>query len=434
MTLLLGATFKVAAFGREAFIASRFGLSTMTDAYFGLQQLPVTFATFMFGAFALAFTPAYADAHRGVRAVSWLPGLLIYGCLAGLALTAAMFALAHPLLQWFAHGEGGAWNILAILSVSFGPIVCIGIWAGICTARGDNLSAMSMMGLPYLLMTVVLVGLYLAGALNNLSLPISMAAGFALVGLYSLVRIVWSQPWHVDWRAVAQPWMSEAFRGFVRQLSASSVENAGFAVNQVLIVYFIARAGIGAISANNFAMRIGMLGYGLLAEPLCQLAQARLCVAGQRGADLVLRKWLLLAGALILVAAGGLYVIRVPIVRLVYMRGKFTGADVNAVTSILPAWTGYFVVVSINAFVARYLFFVSRGGEYVRRMLLAYLGANALRFVASSRMTAPSIVWCSVLAESCALAVGLRSALRPGRIAESFPVLLAVKPTCTTTP
>ena len=64
LTLLAGGLFKISAFVREAFIAAHFGLSAVTDAYFGLQQFPLTLATFMFGAFALAFTPAYAEAKR----------------------------------------------------------------------------------------------------------------------------------------------------------------------------------------------------------------------------------------------------------------------------------------------------------------------------------------------------------------------------------
>src|SRR4051812_16240869 len=87
-TLSMGAIFKISAFAREAFIASRFGLSSLTDVYFALQQLPITLATFMFGAFALAFTPAYAHEQRRNGEVRWLPGVLLYGALFGFLLTA----------------------------------------------------------------------------------------------------------------------------------------------------------------------------------------------------------------------------------------------------------------------------------------------------------------------------------------------------------
>src|SRR5271165_6367624 len=72
LTLAIGGVFKLSAFAREAFIA----------AYFGLQQFPISLSSFMFGAFSLAFAPAYAKARRS-GTVTWLPGLLVYGCLFG---------------------------------------------------------------------------------------------------------------------------------------------------------------------------------------------------------------------------------------------------------------------------------------------------------------------------------------------------------------
>src|SRR5262245_23650630 len=79
LTLLVSGLFKLAAFVREAFITAHFGLSGVTDAYFGLQQFPLAVSAFMFGAFGLAFTPAYAEAKRRPGGVDWLPGLLLYG-------------------------------------------------------------------------------------------------------------------------------------------------------------------------------------------------------------------------------------------------------------------------------------------------------------------------------------------------------------------
>jgi len=64
ISLATGGIFKVSAFAREAFIAAKFGLSAVTDAYFGLQQFPLALASFMFGAFSLAFIPAYENEWR----------------------------------------------------------------------------------------------------------------------------------------------------------------------------------------------------------------------------------------------------------------------------------------------------------------------------------------------------------------------------------
>src|SRR3954467_9772856 len=129
-TLAAGAVFKISAFAREAFIASRFGLSSLTDAYFSLQQLPITLATFMFGAFALAFTPAYAHEYRRNGSVRWLPGLFLYGLLFGLGLTALTLVASPLLLSLFTTSpDGGTQSTLTILSFCYAPIVAIGICA-----------------------------------------------------------------------------------------------------------------------------------------------------------------------------------------------------------------------------------------------------------------------------------------------------------------
>ena len=117
-TLFAGGLFKLSAFAREAFIAARFGLSTVTDTYFGLQQFPLTLATFMFGAFSLAFTPAYAEARRRSDSVSWLPGLTLYGCLLGALLTVLMLVSAPWLLRLFSSTPSAAsWNTKAVSDV-----------------------------------------------------------------------------------------------------------------------------------------------------------------------------------------------------------------------------------------------------------------------------------------------------------------------------
>ena len=181
LTLGMAGLFKIAAFAREAFIASRFGLSSFTDAYFAAQQFPLILVTFMFGAFSLAFTPAYATEKRQTGRVAWLPGLLAYGGVLGGLLTVLMLGLAPWLLRALNNvpaPQGVA--TLAILSLSFAPVIWLGIWAGVMIATGRNLLAMFVTGLPYLSMTVLLIGLYALGKLDVLSLPVSFLAGLEL--------------------------------------------------------------------------------------------------------------------------------------------------------------------------------------------------------------------------------------------------------------
>ncbi len=414
LTLATSGLFKVAAFAREAFIASHFGLSSFTDAYFAFQQFPLILLTFMFGAFGLAFTPAYAAEKRSQESVAWLPGLLLYGSLFGLLLTMMTVPLAPWLLRGFTStpsAHGGA--TLVILSCAFTPIIWLGIWAGTTLASGHNVRAMFVTGLPYLVMTLLLIGLYTLGKLDDLSLPLSFLAGFVMVGCYALGSLLVREYKKTDLRAVLAVGRLKSFRHFLRHLAASSIENVGFSANQLLLLFFLAQAGTGVVSANACAMRVGMLGFGLLGQPLAQLVQAKLCAADECARRDVFKKWVTAIAGAVIALAMVLYVAREPIASLVYERGKFSGVALSRVVEIMPAWISYCVVSSLNAIVARYLFAAARGGVYVRRQLCAYLTANAVRAALWGHLSAPLIVWCSVVAEGVALLINLRSCWQP---------------------
>jgi peptidoglycan biosynthesis protein MviN/MurJ (putative lipid II flippase) len=333
---------------------------------------------------------------------------------------------AAPFLLHALHTAGTSQvrSTLAILAICYVPILCIGIWSGICTAQGRNLVAMGVGGLPYLVMTLTLFALYVFGRLNNLSLPISMTAGFGLIGLLSLVCILRSEPFSASAASLVHVWRLPEFRAFLRQLGASSIENGGFAANQLLMLYFLSRVGTGAVSANNCAMRIGLLGFTLLASPLALLVQARLCAAEDKERPALFRRWMLVVGGGVLLLALTLLVFRFPVIRIIYMHGKFQGSELQQVAELLPAWLGYLIVMSANAIVARYLFIREQGGMYVRRQLAAYGVANLARIMVAGSAGPASIVWCSVVPEAFVVVLNLRAcAAGAGTPREMVPAL-----------
>jgi putative peptidoglycan lipid II flippase len=411
LALGLGALFKLSAFGREAFITARFGLTSVTDAYFALQQFPVTAAMFMFGPFARAFTPAYAEACDRDGRASWLPGLILYTGLIGLACTLLSFLFAQQILHAFTRSD--SWPTLAVLAICYVPIVFTGLRTATWNSHGWNLRALTLAGLPYVVMTVALVGMYLAGAMNNLSLALSMSIGFVGVGVFSAIALFAREHPFRSAENILRPWRFEAFKRFTRQLTASSIETIGFSINQFLMLYFMARAGTGAVSANNCATRIGMLGYSLFAQPLVQLLQARLCRCAEADRDGLAKRYIsaLAVGAALF--AVSLFIVRRPLVSLVYLRGNFSSSALEEVLAILPAWLCYFVVLCLNTIISQYMFHVGLGARYTRIMLAGYAGTNILRFAIGQSMGAPWIVWCGVIAEGGAfLANVLSSAMR----------------------
>ncbi len=333
-----------------------------------------------------------------------------------------MFASPVLLSLFTATPDAGTHTTLLILSVCYAPIFAIGICAGICTSYGRNLWSMTLTGLPYLVMTVALLFIYAAGRLGGLSLPISMTAGFVAVGMFSAFKIFRGEK-PMSTEGSLHPWRFSDFRIFLRQLTASSVESLGFTSNQFLLLHFLAISGTGAISANNCASRIGMLGYSLLAQPLGQYIQGRMCITREADRRKQFNKFLLLMTIASLLFAALVFLARYQIAQAVYMRGKFSLTELNEVVSILPAWLAYFVVLSLNSCVAKYLFVSSRGSSYTRNMLCGYGLANGLRFALAGHCAPSYMIWCAVLGEGLAFLVSLGSCV--GRNERRLPMFAA---------
>jgi putative peptidoglycan lipid II flippase len=411
----VGILFKLAAFVREAYIAAKFGLSGQMDAYFAFQQLPFTLMSFMGGAFCVAFVPAFAKAKQHYEGGRWLTAILNF-TLAAAVIATVVCITGAPLLAKLAGQavNAGASVTLRILSLSFVPVVLIGICAGMCLGMGRNITAMVVQGLAYLIMAIALISMCTIWGADQLSLPVSMTLGFALIGLASLIFIVAKGNLRFDRESLFHPLRTLGMRTFLTQLSASATETVGYLANQLLAVWFLSRAASGAVTANNYAMRIGMLSLSLFSLPLSQLAQARMCVVVPENRKRVLIEYLLIAVAMLGPMAILQILLRTQLVSLVYMRGKFSAADLAAVCSFIPAWVMYVLVMTANFLLGKYEFATQQGGVYARRMWWAYGAVTGLRFAVHGWTEPNAILWCAVFAEGVAFLVGFSKCLAAG--------------------
>ena len=420
----VGILFKLAAFVREAYIAAKFGVSGQMDAYFAFQQLPFTLMSFMGGAFCVAFVPAFAKAKQQREEGKWLAAILNFT--AGAAVVATIVCIiGSPVFARLAGQSvnAGAANTLVILSLSFVPVVLIGICAGMCLGMGRNIIAMVVQGLAYLIMAIALIFMCTIWGADQLSLPVSMTFGFALVGLASLIFIVTTGNLRFDRESLLHPLKIRGMQSFLKQMSASATESAGYLTNQLLAVWFLSLAATGAVTANNYAMRIGMLSLSLFSLPLSQLAQARMCLVAPENRKRVLIEYLLIALLILGPVAILQILLRTELVRLVYMRGKFSAADLAAVCSFVPAWVMYVLVMTANFLLAKYEFATQQGGVYARRMLWAYGAVTGLRFAVRGWTEPSAILWCGVIVEGVAFLFGLWKCLASGAHAdEAVPV------------
>jgi peptidoglycan biosynthesis protein MviN/MurJ (putative lipid II flippase) len=304
------------------------------------------------------------------------------------------------------------------LALSYIPVLIACVWVCVSNASGRPLMSLTAVGIPYLLMTLTLVVLCLWPRIHELSLPASWLAGFTLTALAGLLFIVRSHPGVPHLSQLVTLFRLPSFRQFLGQLGSSVLENVGFLSNQLLLVFFFGLAGPGAISANNYAMRIGMLGYGMLTIPLAQLTQSRLCSAtSDEERSRVFNRQLVAMATVVGLGAATLCLFRMQLASFIYLRGHFTASELHAVVELLPAWFSYFVVISLNAVASRLLFIRQQGMRYTRTMLVGYALANTIRMLTVGHGSSDWIVWAAVIGEGLAFVWNLQNCFSRPKIA-----------------
>jgi putative peptidoglycan lipid II flippase len=409
MVFAINAGSKVGGFVREVYISSLYGVSNVTDAFFAVQQIPLFVSTYMFGAFNLVFIPGYASAKQEKMSWSFLKTLLKILVSVGLALTALMFVGAHewvPRIVGVAGQAGGlAGDFAMILCLSIVPIILLGVGYGMFHAERQHVKATLMDALFWFAMLVGLVGLSRVSEANlAYVLPWSFVIGaFVAAGctIYLARRLIRSDPTPPPQkRRVEGPFL----KGFFKQLSASSAENVGFNLNQLLNVFFAGITGSGSVAVYAYATRLAMLPLSGIVNPLAQMIQAWLSsdeTPERRGKHFALVALAMLL--MVLLIALLLIAFREPLVRFVYQRGEFSASDTLRVSWLLVPYACYFAVISLNQLFGRYFFVFSRGGLYTTSLLAGYFVSNLLKPFLATSMGVSGIIWACVIGEGLAL-------------------------------
>jgi putative peptidoglycan lipid II flippase len=409
LVLAINGGSKVGGFVREVYISSLYGVSKVTDSFFAVQQIPILVQSYMFGAFNLVFIPKYASAKQENFSRAFLRTLLKILVSVGMVLTGLMFVGAHgwvPRIVGLGEQAGDlAGEFARILSLAVVPVILLGLGFGMFHAERQHAKAMLIAALSPFAMLLSLVGLSLVLEANlAYALPWSFVVGaFVAAGCatYMMLRLVRSDPApRPQERRAKGPFL----RGFFKQLSASSAENVGFNLNQLLNVFFAGSTGPGSVAVYAYATRLAMLPLSGIVAPLAQMIQAWLSsyeTPERRGKDFALIALAMLL--MVLLIALLLIAFRVPLVRFVYQRGEFSASDTLRVSWLLVPYASYFAVMSLNQLFGRYFFVLSRGGLYTTSLLAGYFVSNLLKPFLAMSMGVSGIIWACAIGEGLAL-------------------------------
>lgn len=334
---------RVAGLAREMFIGARFGTSAEYEAYLAAFRVPdLIFYLLAGGALGSAFIPVFTgaltrrDLTGAWRLFSAVSNLVVIGMTA-LALVAAVLA---------------PWLVRTILVPGFAP------WQ----------QALTVDLMRWMLISTVIFGVsgIVMGVLNSFQhflLPalapvlynLSIIAGAWFLapkfGVYSLVvGVIVGAALHLDvqlfglWRykaryfpilGLADPAVRTVGRLMAPRVLGLAVVQINFWVNTLLASALPA----GSLSALNYAWLLMLLPQGIVAQGVATAAFPTFAALEAQGRRAELRSTLgaTLRGVLFLAipAAAGLFVWRLPLVRLLFERGQFTARSTQLTVAAL---------------------------------------------------------------------------------------------------
>jgi putative peptidoglycan lipid II flippase len=333
---------------REVVFAALLGAGTHSDAFrIGFRIPNLLRDLFAEGALSAAFVPVYTRTQKegGPEAAFALANrvLTLLAVLLG-ALVVVGIVFAWPIVSALAPGfddEPGKAELTILLTrvmMAFLPLVSFA-----AVAMG-MLNAEERFGIPALSPALFnVVAILWAVVLWSLGLPLDQVViGWALgtllggvaqfgVQVPSLRRLGWR--FRPEW-APRDP-------GLVRMAKLMAPATVGLAAVQVNIFVSsrFASHEPGAVSWLDYAFRLLYLPIGLFGVALGTIATAglarRAAEGDMEGLRNTLRQSLSMLAYLTVPATVGLMVLRVPVVRLLYERGRFTWADTQATAAAL---------------------------------------------------------------------------------------------------
>ncbi len=344
---------------REQVFAALVGLGPYADAFQAAFRIPNLLRDlFAEGALSAAFVPTYAkaraeSAQRGFELASRALSLLamVLG-----ALVLVGFVLARPLVTFLAPGfadtPGKIETTVALTRVML-PFLPMVSFAAVAMGM---LNAHGRFGIPALApsmfnLVAIAVGIVLwALGYGPEGVVVGWAAGTLIGGLAQFLVQVPSL-WRAGWRFRPEwaPWDP----GIVAMLKLMAPATVGLAAVQVNIFVStrFASHDESAVAALQIAFRILYLPIGLFGVSVGTVAAAglaRRAAAGDAtGLKITLQHALRTLAFLTIPATVGLAVLSVPVVRLLFERGKFGPEDTTLTATALllysvglPAYAG----------------------------------------------------------------------------------------------
>ena len=352
---------RMAGLAREMIIGARFGTSADLDAYLAAFRIPdLLFQLVAGGALGSAFIPVFTgclarqDLRSAWRLFSAITNLvlILMTALAVLAAVAAPLLVRHMLAPGFTPNQQALTTSLMrwmlVSTVIFGVS---GIIMGVLNSfQHFLLPALA----PVLYNLSIIAGAwFLAPGLGVYGLVIGVVVGAGLHLDVQLFGLWWHGARYVVTLGLQDPKVREVGHLMAPRVLGLAAVQVNFWINTLLASALPA----GSLSALNYAWLLMLLPQGIVAQAMATAAFPTFAALEARGQSGELRQVLsrTLRAVLFLTipAATGLFVWRVPLVRMLLERGEFTAHSTELTAYALAFYAFGLVGHSVVEIVAR---------------------------------------------------------------------------------
>ncbi len=357
---------RVTGFARDIVMAAVLGAGPVADAFLVAFRLPNHFrAIFAEGAFAAAFVPAYARIrHQNGADAAKLFGDRIFTLLLAsqIVLLALALLFTPAVISLLAPGFGkdpGRFELAVTLTRITFPylllMALVTLFSGILNSVERFAAAAAA---PILLNLTMMVALLVAAFFPT---PGHAAAWGVLIAGVLEVFLVGGAALRADvMTALRKPVLDENVTRFFKALGPATLGSAGVQLAlfaDTIIASFLAA---GAISALYYADRLyqlpgGVIGIAVGTVLLPEMAR-RLAAGDDAGARAAQQRAIEFTLLLAIPCVAAFLIVPDLIMRVLFMRGKFTADDANAAAMTLAAYTvGLIPFVLMRSAVATFL-------------------------------------------------------------------------------
>ncbi len=331
---------------REVVLANQFGTSSAMDAYVSAFRVPdLLFLVVIAGSFGAAFIPIFGEyLHNGDQERAWrlASAVLTWAGIVVVVLSLLTFALARPLMMVVAPGFDAETTDLAVSLMRI--LLLSPLFLGTGIAFKGILEAQHEFALPAFAPLVYNFAIIIGAVFFAPAHGIHAVAWAVIAG--ALGHMLIQLPGVLRSGLVFRPTISRQVEGLAevaRLLGPRIVGLAAFQVNFIAINAFASTTSGERVSALNYAWQLLMLPHGVIALSISTVIFPTLAALYSQGdtagfratLDRTLRPLLFLS----IPAGVGLFLVREPLVRLIYQSGSFDGRSTELVAAPL-AWFG----------------------------------------------------------------------------------------------